>query len=126
MAVRSDGSAMSASAVAFRFAAPEGAAHGAPPADEPQALLRLTVRALLVGVACYLSTETVASNLPPLFVSPLWPTNAILLCALVVSPVRHWWAYAIAGFLSSINHNAHTGAPIFQIVAFLTADVVEV
>jgi PAS domain S-box-containing protein len=86
----------------------------------------LTIRALLVGFACFLSTETVASNLPPLFVSPVWPTNAILLCVLVVTPVRHWWAYALAGFFSSVNHNAHTGAPFLQILVFLLADAIEV
>jgi len=81
---------------------------------------------LLVGFTCFLSTETVASNLPPLFVSPVWPTNAILLCALVVTPIRHWWAYALAGFFSSVNHNSHTGAPLLQILAFLVADAIEV
>ena len=79
----------------------------------------------LVGLACFLSAA-VASNLPPVFVSPVWPTNAILLCVLVVTPVRDWWAYAIAGFFSSVNHNTHTGAPIFQIVIFLVADSIEV
>jgi two-component system, LuxR family, sensor kinase FixL len=68
----------------------------------------------------------VATNLPPLFVSPVWPTNSILLCALLVTPVRHWWAYALAGFVSSVNHNAHTGAPVFQILVFLLADAIEV
>ena len=87
---------------------------------------RLATSALLVGVACLVSTETVASNLPPLFVSPVWPTNAILLCALVMTPVRHWWAYALAGFFSSVNHNAHTGAGLSQILLFLTADAIEV
>jgi PAS domain S-box-containing protein len=88
--------------------------------------LGLIPRVLLVGLACYLSTETVASNLPPLFVSPVWPTNAILLCALVASPVRHWWAYALAGFFSSVNHNVHTGASVSQILVFLVADAIEV
>jgi PAS domain S-box-containing protein len=125
MVVRSDGSAASASALGFRVAAPDGARR-APPVGQRHPLLHLTMRALLVGFACFLSTETVASNLPPLFVSPVWPTNAILLCALVVTPVRHWWAYALAGFFSSVNHNAHTGAPFFQIVVFLIADAIEV
>jgi PAS domain S-box-containing protein len=84
------------------------------------------MRALLVGVACFLGTETVASNRPPVFVSPIWPTNAILLCVLVVTPVRHWWAYALAGFFSSVNHNAHTGDRVPQILTFLVADVYEV
>src|SRR5437867_53428 len=121
MAVRSDGSAVSASALGVRVGA-----HRAPPVGQRHPLLRLTMRALLVGLACFLSTETVASNLPPLFVSPVWPTNAILLCALVVTPVRHWWAYALAGFFSSVHHNSHTGAPFFQILVFLVADAIEV
>src|SRR5882724_12374927 len=125
MAVRSDGSAMSAFPLGFPAVAPDGV-HRAPPSGERHPLLGLTIRALLVGFACFLSTETVASNFPPLFVSPVWPTNAILVCALVVTPVRHWWAYALAGFVSSVNHNAHTGAPVSQILLFLVADAIEV
>src|SRR5262245_60536048 len=120
MAVRSD--SWAADALEFRVAAPEGA-HRAP---RHHPFLWLIVRALLVGLACFLSTETVAKNFPPLFVSPVWPTNSILLCALVVTPVRHWWAFALAGFFSSVHHNAHTGAPVSQILLFLLADVVEV
>src|SRR5262245_56896964 len=113
MATSTDFSAVSASSLDVPVA------HDVPRATAQQhPLLQLALRALLVGIACLLSTETVASNLPPLFVSPVWPTNAILLCALVVTPVRHWWAYALAGFFSSVNHNARTGAPLFQIVVF--------
>jgi two-component system CheB/CheR fusion protein len=122
MTVGSDDSAVPAAALAFRVAVPDGTA----PAGQPHPLVPLTMRALLVGFACFLSTETVASNLPPLFVSPVWPTNAILLCVLTVAPVRHWWAYALAGFFSSVNHNAHTGAPLSQILVFLLADAIEV
>src|SRR5262245_1994085 len=125
MAGRSDGSAVSAYPLGFRVSAPDGARSRAP-IGQRHPLLGLTIRVLLVGLACYLTTETVASNLPPLFVSPVWPTNAIVLCALVATPVRHWWAYALAGFFSSVNHNAHTGAPFSQIVVFLTADAIEV
>src|SRR5215472_9041272 len=113
MAVRSDGSAFATSALEFRVGAPDGA-RSAAPVDHRHGLLGLATRALLVGLACYLSTEAVASNLPPLFVSPVWPTNAILLCVLVATPVRHWWAYALAGFFSSVHHNAYTGAPFSQ------------
>jgi len=116
---------VSACAPGFRVAAPDGARRAAP-VGQRHPLFRLTTRALLVGLACYLSTETVASNFPPLFVSPVWPTNAILLCVLVATPVRHWWAYALAGLFSSVNHNAHTGAPVFQILLFLVADTIEV
>ncbi|HEX5000245.1 MAG TPA: PAS domain S-box protein [Terriglobia bacterium] len=104
--------------------AAEGAGRGAEPIGRP--LGRLAVRVLLVGLACFLSTEAIAHNFPPLYVSPIWPTNAILLCVLTVTPVRHWWAYAIAGFFSSVNNNARDGATLFQILTFLSADAIEV
>src|SRR5262245_19808353 len=125
MAVRSDGAVVSASALGIRVAAEDGL-YGSALGGRRHPLFGLTMRALLVGLACYLCTETVASNVAPLFVSPVWPTNSILLCALVVTPVRHWWAFALAGFFSSVHHNAHTGAPVSQILLFLLADVVEV
>src|SRR5262245_56564940 len=121
----SDDSPVSASAFGLRVDEADGA-HGASPAGEPHPLLPLMRRALFVGLACLLSTEAIATNLPPLFVSPVWPTNSILLCALVIAPVRHWWAFALAGFFSSVSHNASTGAPFSQIVIFLVADAIEV
>ena len=121
MAVRSDGSAVSASPLA-----PLDGAHASSPVGQRHPFIGLAVRALLVGVACVLATDTVASNRPPVFVSPIWPTNAILLCVLVVTPVRHWWAYLLAGFFSSVNHNLHTGDRSFQILVFLAADALEV
>jgi PAS domain S-box-containing protein len=84
------------------------------------------MRVLFVGVACFLATETIASNGPPVFVSPIWPTDAILFCALLATPVGHWWAYALAGFFCSVNHNVRTGDPLSQVVLFLVADAVEV
>src|SRR2546430_5443424 len=125
MVVRSDGSAVSASALGVRVDATDQV-HRAPPLGQRYPVLPLTTRAVLVGFACFLATETVARNLPPLFVSPVWPTNSILLCAFVATPVRHWWAYALAGLASSVNHNAHTGAPFFAIPIFLVADAIEV
>src|SRR5262245_46716994 len=100
MVVRPGGSAVTISPPQFRAAAPDSARRAAPVGQHHPAL-GVTMRALLVGLACWLSTETVASNVPPLFVSPVWPTNSILLCALVAAPVRHWWVYALAGFFSS-------------------------
>jgi len=126
MTNRSHGSAVLPSALGFRVAAPDGASTAAP-FGQRHPVLALIARALLVGLACFLGTETVALNLAPVFVSPVWPTNSILLCALVATPVRHWWAYAIAAFFSSVYHNAHTpGAPLANIPIFLSADFIEV
>jgi PAS domain S-box-containing protein len=124
MADRSHGSAVFPSALGFPVAAAHGAYRAAPGEQHP--LLGLTTRALLVGLACVLGTETIAINVPPVFVSALWPTNAILLSVLLMTPVRHWWAYAVAGFFSSVYHNAHSGVPVSEIPFRLVADAIEV
>ena len=125
MTDRSHGAAVLPSALGFRVAAPDGARRTGPVGWRHPVFV-LTTKVLLVGLACFLGTATVAKNFPPLYVSPVWPTNSILLCALVATPVGHWWAYALAGFFSSVYHNAHSGAPFFHIPVFLSADVIEV
>src|SRR5262245_44308358 len=59
-------------------------------------VLRLALKVLLVGAICHLSTEIgFAHKFPPHYISPLWPTGAILFSVLVVTPIRHWWAYTL-------------------------------
>jgi signal transduction histidine kinase len=63
----------------------------------------LAGRLLLVAFICYVSTEIgFAHKFPPHFISALWPTGPILLSILMVAPVRHWWAYALAAYFTSI------------------------
>lgn len=86
----------------------------------------LAPRVLLVGFICYLSTEIgFAHKIPPSNISVLWPTGAILFSVLVVTPVRHWWAYILAAYFGSVINDARAGFPIPAIL-FLVAGIIEI
>ncbi len=88
--------------------------------------IRLSLNVLMVGVVCALSTQIgFANKIPPHYISPLWPTNAILFAVLVVAPVRHWWAYVCAAYFMAVVNDARAGFPIFAML-YLAADLVEV
>src|SRR5215510_2290844 len=76
-------------------------------------VLRTVTAILLVGVICHLSTQVgYAFKFPPHRISPLWPTGAILFSVLVVAPVRHWWAYTLAAYFTSVLNDLHAGLPL--------------
>jgi len=86
--------------------------------------VRLALKVLLVGVLCHLSTEIgFAHKFPPHYISALWPTNAIVFAVLVVTPVRHWWAYISAGYLTAVVYDGSEGFPAFL---FNVADLIEI
>src|SRR5262245_44695263 len=79
--------------------------------------IRLVVKVVLVGFACYLSTEIgFAHKFPPHYISPLWPTGAILFSVLVATPVRHWWAYTLAAYFTSVVNDARAGFTVSVIL----------
>jgi PAS domain S-box-containing protein len=87
---------------------------------------RLTAKVLLVGVICHFSTQIgFAHKIPPHDISPLWPTTAILFSILVASPVRHWWAYTLAAYFSSVATDIRAG---FSVAAglFILAGILEI
>jgi PAS domain S-box-containing protein len=88
--------------------------------------IRLVFNILLVGLVCYVGTQLGwALKFPPHHISPLWPTNAILFAVLVVAPIRHWWAYALA-FLVSLVINDVLAGSLLSGVPFMVADLIEV
>jgi RNA polymerase sigma factor (sigma-70 family) len=88
--------------------------------------LRLALNLLLVGAICHLSTQIgFAFKFPPHHISPLWPTGAILFSVLVVTPVRHWWAYILAAYFSSVLTDLRAGFPIAALF-FIVAGIGEV
>lgn len=88
--------------------------------------LRLALKLLLVGAVCHLSTEIgFAHKFPPHYISPLWPTGAILFSVLVATPTRHWWAYTLAAYLTSVVNDARAGFPLSAIL-FVAAGVPEI
>src|SRR5690606_25360040 len=55
--------------------------------------------AALVGVGYYVGVQVgLALRFPPATTSVLWPPNAILTAALLLTPVRRWWV-CLAGAL---------------------------
>jgi signal transduction histidine kinase len=87
---------------------------------------RLALQVLFVGIICSLSTEIgFALKFPPHYISPLWPTGAILFSVLVVTPVRHWWAYILAAYFTSILNDARAGFPLSAIL-FVVAGIIEI
>ena len=98
----------------------EGFARRASPA------LRLTLKVVFIGLVCSLATEIgFAHKFPPHYISALWPTGAILFSVLVVSPIRHWWAYILAAYFTSVINDAHAGFPLAARL-YLVAGVIEV
>ena len=75
-------------------------------------VIPLALKVLLVGFICHFSTEIgFAHKFPPHYISPLWPTGAILFSVLVVTPIRQWWAYTLAAYFTSVVNDARAGFP---------------
>jgi PAS domain S-box-containing protein len=88
--------------------------------------LRLVSGILLVGVVCSLSTALgFALKSPPHYISALWPTGAILFSVLVVTPSRHWWAYILAAYFTSVVTDVRAGLPAWAVL-FIAAGLLEV
>ena len=88
--------------------------------------MRLALKVLFVGVICHFSTEIgFAHKFPPHYISPLWPTGAILFSVLVVAPVRHWWVYTLAAYFTSVVNDARAGFPVSAIL-FIVAGIMEI
>ena len=86
----------------------------------------LDAKSPALGFICYFSTEIgFAHKFPPHYISPLWPTGAILFSVLVVTPIRHWWAYTLAAYFTSFVNDARAGFPVAAIL-FVAAGLVEI
>src|SRR5215510_15089513 len=89
-------------------------------------VIQLALKVLIVGFICHFSTEIgFAHKFPPHYISPLWPTGAILFSVLVATPIRHWWAYTLAAYFTSIVNDARAGFPVSAIL-FVAAGLVEI
>src|SRR6476620_8132189 len=58
---------------------------------------RIALQVFLTGVAYYVTTRIAwALCFPNSKVSLLFPPHTVLVVVLLLVPVRHWWAYALA------------------------------
>src|SRR5262245_30830178 len=86
----------------------------------------LVVKLIAFGVICHFTTAFgFAHKFPPHFISPLWPTGAVLFSVLVVAPVRHWWAYILAAYATSIANDIRIGFSI-SAALYIVAGLIEI
>jgi PAS domain S-box-containing protein len=81
----------------------------------PHAGLRLALGVLLAVAAYYAGAYlSIALRAPPAGISIIWPPNAILLAALLLSPPRTWWLYLAAALPAHLHvvANYQPGVPL--------------
>lgn len=88
--------------------------------------LTLVLRILAVAVVCHFSTQFgFAHKFPPHYISPLWPTGAVLFSVLVITPARHWGAYILAAYATSVFNDVRAGFPL-SAALFIAAGLLEI
>src|SRR5678816_2745534 len=88
--------------------------------------LRRVCAALLVAGAYYAGAQIgFALTFQPHPVSTLWPPNAILFAALLLSPVRSWWFLLLAAFPAHILVQLNAHIPVSMILSWFVSNCSE-
>src|SRR5688500_11392870 len=66
-----------------------------------------------------------ALTIPPTPVSPLWPPNAILLAALLLTPPRLWWPLVPAASPSHLLAEVQGGVPLLMAVCWFISNATQ-
>jgi PAS domain S-box-containing protein len=81
---------------------------------------------LLVCIAYYLGSKVgFAFTLQPRPVSLLWPPNAILLSALLLSPPRAWWFLLLAAFPAHLATQFQSNVPLPMMLSWFSSNCFE-
>src|SRR6184192_3707226 len=87
---------------------------------------RTVVTGLLVFVGYYLGAKVgFALTFRPHPVSVLWPPNAILLAALLLTPVRVWWVILLAAFPAYLAAQLQSNVPPAMILCWFISNSCE-
>ena len=90
---------------------------------------RLPVLGILLTCAGYYLGGIVGITLifPSSAIAILWPSNAILLAALLLSPVRTWWIYALAVFPTHLHlvYSFQPGVPLLTMLSQAFSNIVQ-
>src|SRR6266403_2151933 len=87
---------------------------------------RVAGTALLVALAYYLGAKIgFALTFRPHPVSVLWPPNAILLAALLLTPVRIWWVILLAAFPAHLAAQLQSNVPPTMIFCWFISNSLE-
>jgi len=86
-----------------------------------------TVRAMLIVAAAYYIGVRIglALTMRPHPVSTLWPPNAILLAALLLSPVRTWWTLLLAALPAHLAGELAEGIPLTMVLCWFISNASE-
>jgi two-component system, LuxR family, sensor kinase FixL len=89
-------------------------------------LRRPVLSGLLVGVAYYLGALIgFALTSPTHSVSILWPPNAILLAALLLTPRKEWWIVLLGVFPAHLAVQLQSGVPVLMILSWFVSNTSE-
>jgi two-component system, LuxR family, sensor kinase FixL len=91
--------------------------------DPTWSLLRI---AALVGLAYYAGVRVgMALTFQPLPISVLWPANAVLFAALVLTPTRWWWAALLGALPAHLLAELQGGVPIQMVLCWFVSNPAE-
>ncbi|RZI42630.1 PAS domain S-box protein [Herbaspirillum sp. HC18] len=87
---------------------------------------RLMLAALLTGAGYYIGTRVgFALTFEPNPISILWPPNAILLAALLVTPTSWWMVMLCAAFPAHLAAQTQSGVPIGMVLGWFVSNCSE-
>ena len=87
---------------------------------------RAALPALMVAVGYYLAARLgFALTLQPTPVSTLWPPNALLMAALLLSAPRHWWILIVAALPAHLLAQIQSGVPTAMVLGWFVSNCSE-
>ena len=82
--------------------------------------------ALLVAVGYYLAARVgLAFTLQPHPISTLWPPNALLMAALLLTPARSWWVLLAAALPAHLLAELQSGVPLAMVLGWYASNCSE-
>jgi PAS domain S-box-containing protein len=92
--------------------------------------LVLDRRSLLAGVLVFVgyilgAKLGLALTFQPYPVSVLWPTNALLLAAMLLTPFRAWWFLVLCAFPAHLLAELQSGVPIEMVLCWFVSNASE-
>jgi signal transduction histidine kinase len=95
-------------------------------ASAPARIAAAALGPLAAAIAYYLGCQLgFVLRFPPALTSILWPPNAILTAALLLSPPRHWWRFLLATFPAHVAVQMQVGFPVPLILALYATNCLE-
>jgi len=89
-------------------------------------LVRSALAAVSVSLAYFIGAKIgFALTFQPHPVSTLWPPNAILFAALLLSPVRSWWLLLVAVFPAHVLTQVNAGVPFPMMLCWYISNCTE-